>query len=90
LSASHGTSNPSATTARPWRLSWTIALPRTMTTQHLSPDLTLWLSYDFFTCAPAMLRARDVFGGVCVSVRVFVCLSAENLENYWSKINVTW
>jgi len=29
-----------------------------------------------FTCAPAMLRAGIVFGGVCLSV----CLSAQNLE----------
>jgi len=29
-----------------------------------------------------MLRAGIVFGGVC--------LSAQNLENYWSEINVTW
>jgi len=31
-----------------------------------------------------MLRAGIVFGGVCVSV----CLSARNLENYWSEIDV--
>jgi len=34
-----------------------------------------------------MLQAGFVFGGVCESVRV--CVSAENLENYWSEIDVT-
>jgi len=41
------------------------------------------------TCAPAamlLLRAGIVFSGVCESVR----LAAENLENYWSEIDVTW
>jgi len=33
-----------------------------------------------------MLRAGIVFDGVCL----FVCLSAQNLENYWSEIDVTW
>jgi len=31
-------------------------------------------------CAPAMLRASIVF----------VCVSAKNLESYWSEIDVTW
>jgi len=35
-----------------------------------------------------MLWAGIVFGGVCLSL--FVSLSAENLENYWSEIDVTW
>jgi len=39
-----------------------------------------------FSGAPAMLEAGIVYGGVCVSVR----LSAQNLENYWSEIDVTW
>jgi len=33
-----------------------------------------------------MLRAGIVFGGVCLRVR----LSAQNLENYGSEIDVTW
>jgi len=49
---------------------------------------------EFFTCAPAMLWAGIVFGGVCVSVCtsvcLYVCLSVQNLENCWSEIDVTW
>jgi len=33
-----------------------------------------------------MLRVGTVFSGVCLSD----CLSAQNLENYWSEIDVTW
>jgi len=33
-----------------------------------------------------MLRAGIVFG----SVYEFVRLSTENIENYWSEIDVTW
>jgi len=40
-----------------------------------------------------MLRAGIVFGGICLcvhlSVWAFVCLSAQNLEKYWSEIDVT-
>jgi len=34
-----------------------------------------------------MLRAGIV---LAVSVCLSVCLSAQNLENYWLEINVTW
>jgi len=44
--------------------------------------------YLFITCAPAMLRAGIVFGGVCLSL--CVCLSAENLKNYRSELDVAW
>jgi len=43
------------------------------------------MKHSFITCAPAMLQAGIVFGGV-----VSVCLSTENLENYLSEIDVTW
>jgi len=33
-----------------------------------------------------LLQAGIAFGDVCLSVRP----SAQNLENYWSEINVTW
>jgi len=49
----------------------------------------VWVAFWFlFALLPParMLRAGVVFGGVCVPV----CLSARNLENYWSEIDVTW
>jgi len=35
-----------------------------------------------------MLQAGTAFGGV--GLGLCVCLSAENLENYWLEIDVTW
>jgi len=32
-----------------------------------------------------MLQAAIVYGGVCLCI----CLSTQNLENYWSEIDVT-
>jgi len=46
------------------------------------------LNYYSVACPPAMLRAGIVFAGVCVCL--FVCLSAQNLENYWSEVDVAW
>jgi len=44
-------------------------------------------SFHLTSFLPAhMLRAGIVFGSVCVSV----CLSAQNLQNYWTEIDVTW
>jgi len=34
-------------------------------------------------------QAGIVFGSVCVRIYI-VCLSAQNLENYWPVIDVTW
>jgi len=43
-----------------------------------------------FACVPAMLWAGIVSGGVRLSVYASLCvLSALNLENYWSEIDVT-
>jgi len=49
------------------------------------------LDFDYFVFSiklfPArMLRADIVFGGVCLSVCLYVCLTAQNLENYWSEM----
>jgi len=42
-----------------------------------------------FTDVPAVLRAGIAFVGICLSSKS-VCLSAKNLEDYWSEIDVTW
>jgi len=42
----------------------------------------------------AFLPARQLSCGVCLSVRLsvrlLVCLPAQNVENYWSEIDITW
>jgi len=35
------------------------------------------------------LRTDIVFGAICRSVCLCVCVSAQNLENYWTEIAVT-
>jgi len=39
-----------------------------------------------------MLWAGIAFVGICLceSLHLSVCLSAQNLKNYWPEIDVTW